>query len=609
MSIGSRSNPDCNDERMQIQELLTTLRSGMPSISRRDMLRMSAIAGGALALSRGGTSLASPGGTARSAVLYQDDEIETDVSITVPFDPYGQQVTLDPHRTVNWGPFWVMFPNVWGGLLRYDENGKVALDLADSYEISEDGLTYTFAIRSDAAFASGNPVTAEAFVESWKRALDPDRLSPMANFMSHVAGYRRYVAKQDDEIGFRAIDESTVEVEFSTPFTFLPSLMASFVWSVIDPAILAEYGDDEFVLNGAGTGPWQFSEFDPSTNLVMEPNTFHYDGNSPSISRIVWPFVTGPEAAQAALDMYIADEAVSADVPMSLKSTVEEDSALAEELVRISPEGNVTSIGMDFLQAPFDDVRVRRAVAMSIDKDELANAIWNGTWSPASSFTPPVLATIANYEAPEGIAFDPEGARALLVEAGYASGADLPQIVYRQPLEESDAEKARARALLDMIELNSGIVIEHDTSLSRQQISDLDLDNGGRQFDVIGWWNLWETPHILSEIGSPESPYMRGLFNWDATVESSGEFEPGSDAETFESLTSDADLEADEAARNALFQEAETLLLQNAVYVPLGYWIQMYVQKPYLTGTRQGPWTGRLPVWFDKDVVVTSQPE
>ncbi len=593
-----------NDENRELAELLNVLKSGVPHLNRRELFRLAALAGGAAATLKHGGVSAAPGTTTSKFAAYQDGEFETDVTVTVPFDPYGQPVTLDPHYTVNWGPFWVMFPNVWGGLLGFDENGKVVLDLAEDMTVSDDGLVYTFTIREDAAFASGNPVTSDAVIQSWLRALNPDQLSPMSNFMSAVSGYRRYIAKRSDQLGFDNPDERTVTVSLDHPFTYFPSLMASFVWSVIDPAVLEEFGEEEFVLNGAGTGPWQFSEFDPATQLVMTPNTNHYGGNSPSISSIVWTFLTGPEAASAALDMYIADEAISADVPLSLKSPVEEDQTRAAELVKISPEGNVTAIGMDFSQEPFNDVRVRRAIAHAIDKDALANEIWEGTWTPASSFTPPVLGLIANYEAPEGLPFDVDAANALLEEAGYGNREDLPEIVYRQPSEDSEADKARAAELLAMIEESIGVVIEHDTSLTRQQIIDLDGDVGGRQFDIIGWWNLWDTPRILNEVCSPDSTYMRGVFNWDEDIEPAGDFDPGADAAEFESITDDADQDPNEETRNETYRRAEELLLNNAVYIPLGYWIQMYVQKPYLAGTRQGPWTGRLPVKFDADVVV-----
>ena len=82
------------------------------------------------------------------------------------------------------------------------------------------------------------------------------------------------------------------------------------------------------------------------------------------------------------------------------------------------------------------------------------------------------------------------------------------------------------------------------------------------------------------------------------------DFDPGADSAAFDDLVGKADVELDADARNEFYRQAEELAIKNAVYIPLGHWVQMYVQKPWLQGTKQGPWTGRLPVWFDKDVVV-----
>jgi ABC-type transport system substrate-binding protein len=97
---------------------------------------------------------------------------------------------------------------------------------------------------------------------------------------------------------------------------------------------------------------------------------------------------------------------------------------------------------------------------------------------------------------------------------------------------------------------------------------------------------------------------MRGVFNWNADIEATDDFDPGAASAQFDELVAQADVETDEGARNDLFRQAEELALQNAVYIPLGHWVQMFLQKPWLQGTKQGPWTGRIPVWFDKDVVV-----
>ena len=200
MAVSDGKNRMTRFDRQAYEHLMSTLRSGSVSPTRRDMMRWSAIASGALATASFGVIGAGAAGTPRGTAAprrYQDDEVQTDVEISVPFDPFGQDVTLDPHRTTNSGAFWVMFPNVWGGLLRYTETGQVETDLAETFTVSDDGTVYTFKIRSDATYANGNQVIADHFVTSWKRALDPSITSPMAAFMQHVEGYAEYICRRE----------------------------------------------------------------------------------------------------------------------------------------------------------------------------------------------------------------------------------------------------------------------------------------------------------------------------------------------------------------------------------------------------------------------------
>ncbi|MDQ3043676.1 MAG: peptide ABC transporter substrate-binding protein [Chloroflexota bacterium] len=594
-------------EKRELAGFRQTMMAGVPHVSRRDVVRWSALIGGAVATAKFGPLVsAAPSGLSAEggAAMFQDEPIQTDVEIAVPFNPFGQPVTLDPHRAANWGPFWVMFPNVWGGLMRYTETGQVALDLAESYTVSEDGLVYTFKIRPDARYASGNNVVAEDFVRSWRRALENSNPSPMVSFMRLVSGYEAYLSGESDELGFRAVDETTVEITLEVPINYFLSYLAAFVWSVVDPAVLESAGENGFVLADAGTGPWRFTEHEDGVQFVMEPNTNHYGGNSPSIVRIVWPIVAGEQADSTALNLYREDLAVSADVPLSLKASVESDPALAEELVRIEPYGSTRAIGMDFTKEPFNDVRVRRAIALAVDRERWSNEIWEGTFAPALSFSPPVLNVTAEYQAPEASNQDLDEARQLLEEAGFPNGEGLPEIVYYQGADEAPEEIERAAALLEMIQEAVGVAITHDVTRTNEQIQALASDNDGRQFDILWWWNVTETPHLISEVCRTDSPFMTGVFNWTADIEPIGDFDPGADARRFDELMAQADVERDNDARNELYRQGEELVLLNAVYIPLGHWVQYYVQKPWLRGTRQGPWTGRLPVWFNQDVVV-----
>lgn len=592
-------------ERTDLRRLWRALSAANLSPTRRDVLRWSAIAAGALATTQHGIALGSPTRLPRS--LAQDAPVVEGAEITVPFDAFGQVITLDPHRSADYGGFWVMYPNVWGGFLRYDESGRIALDLAEKVVRSQDGLRYTLTIREGARYASGNPVLAEHFVASWNRALDPANLSPMVAFMEPLRGFNAWIAGEPDtELGFRAEDERTVIIELEAPVMHFPSFLASFVWAVVEPQALADFGEQNFVLNGAGTGPWQFVEYQQETRFVMEPNPNYYDSLSPSLARIIWPVFDGPEAARSALDLYQNENGSSADVPFSLLPDVEADPALSAELVRLdSSQATIRSLAMDFRQAPFDDVRVRRAFGMALDRDRYSE-IYGGTWTPATVFTPPVVNELSAYEPPEGFPFDPEQARALLAEAGFPEGQGLPEIIYYQPSGESDAELERVRAVLQIFEVNLGVLITLDNSRTQAEINELIAETGGLQFAIMWWQTVTDTPFLLSDVFRPDSPYMDGVFNWSPDLEPIGG-DPGAAATAFSDLIAQADVSLDAAARNDFYRQAEALVLENAVYVPIANWVPMFVQKPWLQGTRQGPWTGRLPILFDKDVVVLAE--
>jgi ABC-type transport system substrate-binding protein len=109
----------------------------------------------------------------------------------------------------------------------------------------------------------------------------------------------------------------------------------------------------------------------------------------------------------------------------------------------------------------------------------------------------------------------------------------------------------------------------------------------------------------MSEVFRTDSPYMNGVFNWKADLPAKGGYDPGADAKTFDELMAQADIEQDQETRESLYRQGEELILKNAVYVPMGNGVPMFVEKPYLQGAKQGPWTlGYLPIWFDKEVVV-----
>lgn len=588
----------------QEQDFTQLVKASMIPCSRRDFMRVSAVLAGAAASGIHGVSAARSSQTSGST----PQDVETDVQLTLPFNPYGQPVTVDPHRTVNWGPFWVMMPYAWSGLLRFDENGAVELDLAESIEPNEDGSVWTATLKDGIAYANGDPIVADHFITSWQRALDRMRLSPMAQFMSNVAGYDDVIAGNGGQLAVKATDERTLEITLSAPVSHFPASLATFVWAVMNPAYIDPDEGDEPDLATASAGPWKITLFDETSQIVMEPNEHHWDSRSPSISSLVWAVLPGGDTDQAALNLFEQGELAVADLPSSLSTTVQQDEALASNIVEIEDHSSTLAISMDFHQPPFDDVRVRRAIAGSIDRETWANDIQEGAYVPANSFTPPVLKTIANYDTPTDPKVDKNNVQELLNDAEIDPENMETIITYFQPATDSIEQMDRTQKLLEMIEDATDIEILHDTSLTNEQITALRQDNGGLQFDIVQWWLASNTPSILELVASQESDFNAGWINWEPGLEDTGEFSPGEDATTFNDLVTEADAELDEAARNDLYSQAEELLLENAVYIPLGHWVQRFLQQPWLQGTRQGPWSGGIPIRIDKDVIVSGQP-
>lgn len=593
-------------QRSPLDSFQRAVAAGIPPHSRRDLVRAAAII--AAAAGSSGDMRPVVAGTGNQVDLTrsvaQDGDGATAAELPLPLYPFGQPVTLDPHRTVNWGPFWVLLPHVWAGPLRFDENGAVQPALAETVEPNDDATVWRLTLRPDLAFASGRTIAAEDCIASWKRALDPGAVSPMAAFMSNVDGFDAYTSGESTEIGLTVIDDRTIEIRLAAPDSSFPASLATFVWAVIDLDVLDDSDVDDSLLADAGAGAWRFTEFVEGERLVMEPNPEYWGGPPASVQRVVWRILDGADAVTRALDLYQSDDLAIADVPISMLGTVREDDALSRELVTIDTHASTMAIGLDFNQAPFDNVQVRRALAAAIDNDVWASEIWEGAFVPADSFVPPVVSVISDYTPAATDFGPPDSATDLLAQAGIDPLADLPEIVYFQPATDASDDIKRQGRLLQMIEDNSGIVIRHDTTLTHEQIEARQRDNGGHQFDIVWWWTVSDTAKILDTAANPDSPAMRGRFNWSPELESIGEEDPAAAASRYRELIMEANASVDPDARNEAFRQAEQLLLDNAVYIPLGHWVQRFVQKPWLQGTRQGAWSGSLPVEIDADVVI-----
>jgi len=338
---------------------------------------------------------AKPGGTI--TVTYKDDV-----------------ATLDPAIGYDWQN-WSMIKSLFDGLMDYVP-GTTTLrpGLAESYALSEDGLTYTFKLRPGVKFHNGREMTAEDVKYSLDRVTNPATQSPGAGFFGSIAGYD--AAGEGGLSGVKVIDPLTVEITLSRPdATFLHVMALNFA-SVVPKEAVDAAGDD-FGKQPVGTGAYKLAEWTLGQRLVFEKNADYWRAGVPYLDSIV--FEVGQEPVVALLRLQNGEVDVPGDgIPPAKFQEVMADPAQAERVV-VGGQLHTGYITLNVTTPPFDKVEVRKAVNMAINKDRIVQII-NGRAVPATQPLPPSMpGYTAGYA---GFAYDVEGAKKLLADAGLAEG-------------------------------------------------------------------------------------------------------------------------------------------------------------------------------------------
>lgn len=325
--------------------------------------------------------------------------------------------TLDPQVGYDWQN-WSVIKSIFDGLMDY-KPGTTELepDLAESYTISEDGLTYTFKLRDGVKFHNGRVMTSADVKWSFERATNPATQSPGGGYLSAIAGYDDYVGgKAKDLVGVTTPDDKTVVVNLSrADATFLHVMAINFAFVVPKEAVEAAGAD--WGKKPVGTGAFKFIEWVPGQQIVLERNADYFRKGVPFLDKLTFSFGLDPTVAVLKLKNGEID-IVGDGIPPAQFAEAMADPANKELIA----EGNQLHTGyvtMNVTMAPFDNVKVRQAVNMAINKDRIVKII-NNRAAPASQALPPAM---PGYNPDnKGYAFDPEGAKKLLAEAGMADG-------------------------------------------------------------------------------------------------------------------------------------------------------------------------------------------
>ena len=325
--------------------------------------------------------------------------------------------TLDPAIGYDWQN-WSMIKSLFDGLMDY-EAGTTTLrpDLAESYEISEDGQTFTFKLRQGVKFHNGREMTAEDVKYSIERVVDPVTQSPGQGFFATIKGYDEAAeGKAEGLSGITVVDPYTISFELTRPDATFLHVMAINFSHVVPKEEVEKYGPD-FGKNPVGTGAFKLGEWALGQRVVFEKNADYWNTGLPYLDRIT--FEIGQEPIVALLRLQNGEIDVPGDgIPPAKFQEVMNDPEQKERVV----EGGQLHTGyvtMNVNIAPFDDVRVRQAVNMAINKERTVQLI-NNRAVPANQPLPPSMPGYAkDYE---GYAYDPAKAKELLAEAGHGDG-------------------------------------------------------------------------------------------------------------------------------------------------------------------------------------------
>lgn len=473
--------------------------------------------------------------------------------------------SLDPHK-IEGVPEANLARDQFEGLVNIDLNGEIRPGVAESWE-SDDYRVWRFNLRKDAKWSNGDPVTAEDFVYSWKRLVDPNTASPYASYLqyAHVENVDDIVnGKADpDTLGVRALDDHTFEITLSEPIPYIDKLVGHTSTVPVHRATVEEYGNQwtspkNFVSNGA----YKLKDWVVNERIVLERNDQYWDNDKTVIDEVT--FLAIPSEVTD-VNRYRSGEVDMTNnaIPVDLFSRLQRD--IPDE-VKISPSLCTYYYEINNEQAPFDDARVRAAVKLALDRDIIANKVMGQGQTPAFGFTPPSTVDMEAIE-PEWFQLTQkernEKAKQLLADAGY--GPDNP-LSFTLLYNTSEAHRKVAIAAASILKQNAGIEVK----LENQEWKTF-LDSrhqGNYEVARAGWCADYNEPSSFLNI-------MLSTSSNNTSHYKSDEF----DAAMRKSITA-----ATEDDRVKAYQEAERVLDEDSALVPIYYYVSPRLVKPYVGG-------------------------
>jgi len=445
---------------------------------------------------------------------------------------------------------------LFDGLVHFDRHGVPQPAIAQSWNISSNATTYTFHLRSNAKWSNSEPVTANDFVESWKRTLLPETAAEYAYVMYHIKNAQAFnegKIKDFSLVGVHALDAQTLQVELEDPTPYFLDLLAYVPYLPVYIPSVKQFGDDWIKpAHLVNDGPFLMEEWRLNYRIRLRKNPNYWDAQNVRLQTVdLLPI----ENAISAYNFYASKVAdLILDKGLTPPSLIPEIKRRPD--FHAAPFLGDYFIRFNVTRKVFSDARVRQAFAMAIERKRIVQKITQAGEPPAYSFTPPGT---AGYQPPEMFHFDPEKARQLLADAGYPQGRGFPTVTY----------------LYDNKKLNEDIAIEIQSMLWQELGVHVELQKQE--------WKVYLNSMNRRDYDFCRSSWI-GDYNdpntfLDCFVTNGGNNRTGWSNQAYDRLIEAAGKEADQQKRFDYFRQAEDILLNQATPIcPLYFYmgIQIY---------------------------------
>lgn len=459
------------------------------------------------------------------------------------------------------------------GLCQYDPQTSLPVPaVAEAWEVSADNLTWTFHLRPSARWSNGEALTAADFVYAYRRVLSPGLAAEYATMLFALKNGRAYYEGRIADfagVGAKAADPHTLVLQLEHPVPYLPKLVCHTVWFPVHQATIEKYGriDERGTRwtrpgNYVGNGPFVLDTWEPNQVIRVTKSATYWNRDEVKLHAIAFYPVEANSTEEA---MFRTGQLhVTAQMPIDKIAIYRRDPRLAVFLHQ-APMLATYYFRFNTRHKPLDDIRVRRALAYSINRQEMVDRVTLGGQPPAGRLTP----SMAGFDPDVKMPYDPERARRLLAEAGYPGGRGFPALEYLYNTNESHRKIAEALQQMWRRELGISITLVNQEG----KVWADTMRSGNYDIARMAWVGDYVDPSTFLDI----------------MTTGNGNNETGWGSAEYDRLIAEATRTVDEAHRYAMYARCEQILADECPIAPLYFYNRNNLRLPAVKGWYDNP--------------------